>query len=89
MKYLVIMLVAMLDAQAPEAQIDISTPSSQEENALWWNKGGKHSKHGKKHGKKHHKHKKCCVKYVTVTVTPTCEATPAPTILPRDDSIVE
>ncbi|KAF9430492.1 hypothetical protein BGZ94_006571 [Podila epigama] len=66
--------------------------SAAEEEALWNKKrkqrkhknGRKHGKKhrkkngkkNKKHGKKHHKHKKCCIKYITITSVPACKPTP-------------
>ncbi|KAF9357661.1 hypothetical protein BGX26_003336 [Mortierella sp. AD094] len=72
------------EASAPvvaDALVDQTT--EQTDKAMWdtKKKHHHHKKHGKKHGKVHHKHKKCCVKYVTVTQpNPECPAAEATTV---------
>ncbi|KAG0043394.1 hypothetical protein BGZ83_011465 [Gryganskiella cystojenkinii] len=62
-----------IDTEAPS--IDAETPSTTNEDGALWNKKHHHHRKHHKHGK-HHKKKKCCIKYVTVTLTTTCKPEP-------------
>lgn len=74
--------VANTEDEAVAAILPASIPASAEEEHAVWKKKKKQKKHHRKHkhGKhekheKHekHKHKKCCIKYVTLTLVPECK----------------